>query len=122
MDPCTRLILGRATGPAAISSGRALGGAPDDIGRGPGHTAADGGIRDSLMAPAAHPGGRFYLLTNFRWAGEERPYHCSIKAYMLQTDFGERFAALADCRSDTITSSPAICIGSRGASDTPAAP
>lgn len=94
----------------------------DDIGRGPGHTAADREFAISLMAPAAHPVGTAYLLTNIPLAGEEAPVSLLDQAYMLQTDFGERFAALAGLPKRYDHKFPRYLYRFAGASDTPAAP
>jgi hypothetical protein len=67
----------------------------DDIGRGPGHTGADRAIAYGLMGPAEHPAGRAYLITNLPLATEQPPLSRLSRLYVLQTDFGDRFAALA---------------------------
>ncbi len=67
----------------------------DDIGRGPGHTNADRAIAYGLMGPAEHPVGRAYLITNLPLATEQPPLSRLSRLYVLQTDFGDRFAALA---------------------------
>jgi hypothetical protein len=67
----------------------------DDIGRGPGHTDADRAIAYGLMGPAEHPAGRAYLITNLPLATEQPPLSRLSRLYVLQIDFGDRFAALA---------------------------
>jgi hypothetical protein len=67
----------------------------DDIGRGPGHTAADRAAAYALMGPAEHPAGTAYLLTNIPLATEQAPLSWLAHSYVLQNDFGNRFEALA---------------------------
>jgi hypothetical protein len=67
----------------------------DDIGRGPGHTAADRADAERLLAPAVHPAGAAYLITNLPLAAEQPPLSLLAGSYVLQADFGDRFAALA---------------------------
>ncbi len=66
----------------------------DDIGRGPGHTATDRAVAYDLMAPAEHPAGKAYLMTNLPLATEQPPLSRLAGVYVLETDFGSRFAAL----------------------------
>lgn len=67
----------------------------DDIGRGPGHTDRDRAIAYDLMGPAEHPAGPAYLITNLPLATEQPPLSLLAGSYTLQTDFGDRFEALA---------------------------
>jgi hypothetical protein len=67
----------------------------DDMGRGTGHTDADRAYAYGLMAPAEHPAGAAYLMTNLPLSAEQPPLSLLARMYVLQTDFGSRFAALA---------------------------
>jgi len=67
----------------------------EDIERGPGHTNKDRAIAYGLMEPAEHPAGPAYLITNLPLATEQPPLSQLSSSYLLQTDFGDRFAALA---------------------------
>ena len=67
----------------------------EDMGRGPGHTTGDRAQAYSLMGPAEHPTGTAYLITNLPLPAEQPPLSLLASSYVLQTDFGDRFAALA---------------------------
>jgi hypothetical protein len=47
------------------------------------------------MEPAEHPAGSAYLITNLPLATEQPPLSQLSSSYVLQTDFGDRFVALA---------------------------
>jgi hypothetical protein len=67
----------------------------EDMGRGPGHTDADRARAGEQLAPAEHPGGTAYVLTNIPLSRELPPVSALASSYVLVTDYGDRFAPLA---------------------------
>lgn len=67
----------------------------EDMGRGPGHTEADRMRAWQLLAPVVHPAGAAFVLTNIPLERETPPVSLLARYYVLDRDFGERFAALA---------------------------
>ena len=68
--------------------------AVEDIMRGPRRTAADSALARQLIAPARHPEGVAFLLTNRPISALSAPVRELASSYKLVQDFGNRFAVL----------------------------
>jgi hypothetical protein len=66
----------------------------EDMARGPGHTAADETLAESLLDPALHPTGKAYVLTTRPLDGMKPPVAVLSAHYVLTQDLGNRFVAL----------------------------
>lgn len=67
----------------------------EDMGRGPGHTAADRMRAWRVLDPVVHPQASAFVLTNIPLEKETPPVGLLAEYYTLDRDFGDRFAALA---------------------------
>ncbi len=66
----------------------------DDIVRGPGRDEANNPVIEAILDPVLHPGEPMYILANYP-LDTFPPLSFLVQDYTLETDYGDRFAALS---------------------------